>query len=237
MNLLFKYKFYLLSWGLILVPNLYSQSNDSLPHPMNNNKFSVTANFIYNYNPNKNINSITYPLGKIPNSTSGDSVYYMQYNYIDTKTFGLNISYNKRIAKKLAFSFGVGLNQKKEIKNYVTYIDSNNNKPDLLKNTLLKYSGFVPLGINYYFKRFIFSFGNNIGVFAYSNESAIFQDNSRKTYTYNSFFIRTTFQESISFQLVKNKYIYVNISAEQTGKFYKSDGYNNWFMFGAAYYF
>ncbi len=237
MNLLFKKIFYLLSWGLISVPNLYCQSNDSLPHPINTNKFSVTANFIYNYNSNKNINSISYPLGKIPNSTSGDSVYYMQYKNIDTKSFGLNISYNKRIAKKLSFSFGVGLNQKKEIKNYVTYIDSNNNKPDLIKSTLIQYSGFVPLRVNYYFKRFIINFGNNFGFFAYSRESAIFQDNSRKMYTYNSFFIKTTFQESISFQLFKNKSLYVSISAEQTGKFYKSDGYNNWFMFGVAYYF
>lgn len=237
MKLLFKYNFYLLSMGLFLVTNLYSQSYDSLSHKMNRNQFSVSANFIYNYNSNKNFNSIVYPLGKIPNSTSGDSVYFMKYKYIDTKTFGLNISYSKRITKNFSVSFGVGLNQKKEIKDYVTYIDSNNNKPDLIKHSLVQYSSFVPIRLNYFFKRFIFNFGNNFGFFVHSNESSIFQDNSKKTDTYNSFYIGTTFQESISFQLVKNKSLYLTISAEQTDEFYKSNGYNNWFMFGAAYYF
>ncbi len=237
MKLLFKYNIYLLSLGLFLVSNLYCQTSDSLFHQINKNRFSVSANFIYNYNSNKSLNSIIYPLGKIPNSTSGDSVYFMEYKYIDTKSFGLNISYSKRIAKNFSFSFGVGLNQKKEIKDYETYIDSNNYKPDLIKQRLVQYSSFVPIRLNYFFKRFIFIFGNNFGFFVYSNESAIFQDNSKKTDTYNSFYIGSTFQESISFQIVKNKSLYFTISAEQSDKFYKSDGYNNWFMFGAAYYF
>jgi hypothetical protein len=234
-----KIKLYLIGAGLLFVPNLYGQLNDSLTHPMNKNTFSINVNYIYNYSSNKNEQSNTYLTGT-PfnyNPTYGiDTVYFEKHKYIDASTYDLNLTYNKRITKKLSFTFGLGLNQKKQITKYTIFDDRNPNKSDLKNTTFTKYSIFIPLSINFYYKKWIFSFGNSYNYHVSREAINTYQDQSTKNYHYSYSAFNIYAHESVSYQILKNKGFYLKISAEQSGRFYRGYGYN-WFMIGASYYF
>lgn len=215
----------------------YGQHRDSLSNSLNKNGFSVSANFVYNFCTSRKVESRAYPWGKIPNSTSGDSVYFMKYKYLDTKTFNVSLSYNKTIGKNLSFSFGIGIYQKKQIQKYYSYIDSNIYKPDIINNTYTKYSLFIPIRLSYNLNRLIISAGNNIN-YNFINQSVDkYDDNTKRINNYNYPQFNVYFQETIGYQLFKDKGLYATISAEQSGRFYWNYGYNNWFMFGINHYF
>ncbi|MCC6181317.1 MAG: hypothetical protein IT237_05740 [Bacteroidia bacterium] len=239
MSLAFKHKIHLISWGLFLVPNLYSQSKDTLPHPINTNRFSINAHYIYNFNSNKKEVSNNYPTGT-PTNYSGagiDSVYYEKHKYNDASSFGFNIAYNQRILKRVSISFGIGLNQKKEITKYIIFDDRSPSKSDLDNIIFTKYSIVNSVCLNYYYKRWIFGFGNSFAYNVSQKSINTYKDQSKKDYNYKYSPFNIYLNESISYQIINNKGLYLKLSVEQNSRFYYSYGYNNWFMVGVAYYF
>lgn len=210
---------------------------DSSKNTINRNGFSINVNYIYNFCSNKKPNTWILPNGKLANDNSGDSVYYMTFRNIDTKTFGINVFYNKTITQKLSFSIGVGFIQRKKVTKYDEYIDSNINKPNKVFDKHISNSIIFPLKMNYYKNRFCISVGNNFGLYHFNKEVIKYENDFNRTYQSNGLLAEVTHLESISFQVFKNRFFFINLSAEQSYDFYEKNGYNNWFMIGGTYLF
>lgn len=216
---------------------IFSQSVDTLFHPMNKKTFVISSHLVYNYYTNKSIQTFENPNGFIPNSTINDTIYYYKYKPQDTKTFDLSFIFNKPISNKFSFSFGLRFDQKKQDRKYITYIDSNSTRPDLTSKLNYYYSFSLPVNINYYYKRLKISGGNNLNIWSISKENYNYQNNNRLEYNDSFFNINIFFQETIAFQLFKSQDLYIQIAAEQSLKFYKKYGYYNFFKFGVSYQF
>ncbi len=223
--------------SLFFCSKIFGQKVDSSFNTINRDGFSINVNYIYNFCANKKPNTWILPNGKLANDNSGDSVYYMTFRNIDTKTFNINALYNKFIYKKISFSFGIGFMQRKTTTKYVTYIDSNIYKPNKLNYKHTSNSIIIPLRINYFKNRFCISFGNNIGIYHINNDIINYENSFKRSYHTNGFLSDITHIESVSYQIMKRKFVYINLCAEQSHEFYKKQGYNNWFMLGGTYLF
>jgi hypothetical protein len=223
--------------GSFLAPKLHAQLNDSSAYTMNKNTFTINLNYIYNFSSNRHEISNTYLTGTPTNyNGSGiDSVYYEKHKYIGTSSFGFNINYNKKVTKHTSLSLGLGINQKKETTKYSVFNDGNLNKPDLKETTFTRYSLLAPANFNYFYKRLSFSIGNSFYYNFYKKSIKTYQDLSNKKSHYDFSNFDIYMQESISYQLIKKSGLYLRLTLEQTEKFYKNYGYNNWFMIGIAY--
>jgi hypothetical protein len=215
----------------------YSQRMDTATSVTNKSGFSLNAHFIYNLYSNKRSNTWILPMGKIPNDNSGDSVHSMTVRYVDTKTFGVNVSYNKAITKKISFSFGAGFVQRKKLLRYDAYVDSNINKPDKLHEMHTFNSLIIPVKMSYFKGRFCFSVGNNIGLYQFNNHVTTYEKGSHRKFRSKTILPYVTHLESVSYELVKKRGIYINLSAEQAYDFYTKYGYKNWFILGGTYLF
>jgi hypothetical protein len=212
-----------------------AQTRKDLPHHMNHNNFSVNLNYIYNFSAYRS--ELTNSYLSSPNYASPDTVYYEKHRNLSASTLGLNVSYNKRLGGRTALLLGLGINQKQQVTKYSVYNDRNAQKPDLVYTIVKDYALVLNLGFNYYYKRFIFNAGNNFAYSIVQKSVNTYQDNSQKNTDRHSVPINIYFQESVSYQLIRNKNLYLKLSAEQTERFYKPYGYNNWFMLGGTYYF
>lgn len=223
--------------SLFFCTNMFGQKVDSSNNTINRNGFSININYVYNLCSNKKSNTWIIPSGKIANDNTGDSVYYMTFRNLDTKTFGINVFYNKTITQKLSFSIGVGFIQRKQTTKYDVYIDSNLNKPNKLFDKYTSNSIIIPLKMSYHKNRFCFSAGNNFGLYHFNKEVIYYENDFNRTFHTNGLLAALTHFETISYQLFKNKYFFIDLSAEQSYDFYKISGYNNWFMIGGTYLF
>lgn len=222
---------------IISCTKLFSQETDSSKNTINKNRLSVNVNFIYNLCTNKKTNTWVIPNGKIANDNTEDSVYYLTFRNIDTKTFSVNLFYNKAFSKNLSFSFGLGFSQRKNFTKYDVYIDNNINKPNKLNESYTSNSLIIPLKMNYYINRFYFSVGNNIGLYYFNSDVVNYENGFKRSYQSKGMLSYMTHIESISYQVFKNKFFFINVTAEQAPYFYRKSGYNNWFMLGASYLF
>jgi hypothetical protein len=229
-----------------ITPCAYSQNIDSLAHPMNKNGFSISVNFINNYYSGKQITtfdqrnrSLFYNNSSLP---GGDTAFYYQIKEVDTQTFGINASYNKRVSKKIGLSIGLGFYQKKRRSDYLNYIHKYSYLPDLKYSTETTNSIFIPLRLNYYYKRLVLGAGPNFNIILNTKNIDVYKDGSKVEYSNDNLnpqtreYIAFFLQETIAFQLIKKHGFYLHLSAEQNSHFYQS-GYNNWFMLGATYIF
>jgi hypothetical protein len=216
---------------------LYAQTKQGTPHHMNHNNVSVNLNYIYNFSAYRSELSNTYLTGTSPNYSGTDTVYYEKHRNTNASTLGLNIAWNKRLSKRTALAFGTGFNQKQQITKYSVYNDRNMQKPDLVYTIVKDYALVLNIGFNYYYQRFIFNAGNNFAYSIVQKSVNTYEDNSQKNNRSTTGPVNLYFQESVSYQLIRNKNLYLKVSAEQSEDFYKPYGYNNWFMLGGAYYF
>lgn len=232
-------------WSFITTCAL-SQKKDSLAQPMNKNSFSISTIFIFNYYSGKQITTFDQRNRNLFYNNSsifnGDTAFFWQIKEVDTQTFGINASYNKRVKKKIGLSIGLGFYQKKSRYDYLTYIHKYNYLPDLKYSTETTNSIFIPLRLNYYYKRVLLGIGPNFNFILNIKNIDLFQDGSKKEYSNDNLnpqmrkYIAFFLQETIAFQLIKKQGLYLQLSAEQNSHFYQS-GYNNWFMLGAMYIF
>lgn len=230
-----KSKYNLLYFTFILSVHLglHSQSNDSIVRNQKNNSIIIGSNFIYNYFTNKAMVEMFVPYGKIPNSNQ--FVYYWNYKYYDTYTFDVNFQYNKFISNRLSFSGGIRYNQQKSFRKTFLYIDSMPLVPDF-ENETIKYNCIsLPVTLNYYFKRFKFSGGLFLYMFIVNETIIGYDDGSNKKYTSLGAGLMPVFQESVSYKLIKDKPIYVQIGAFQRKDFLDDLGYHNFFTLGLNY--
>lgn len=216
---------------------LYSQSSDGLSFENNKNGLFVAANVIYNFTSSKDASVFEYPKGYNLNTQPPNKIFFTSSSEYDTQTFGLNVSYNLKIRKNISLSFGLGYKQYKRITKYSVYIDSNVNQPDLVSNINKLNIVFIPIKINYFYKKFIFSFGTNVYVWYNDKYTKYFEDKSKNVFKSKSFTFAARIEESISYKILKEKNLFIYLAAEQTSSFYKRYGYNNFFMLGASYYF
>jgi hypothetical protein len=228
---------YIVLQALFTSAQLYAQTKQASPHHMNRNTFSVNLNYIYNFSAYRSELSNTYLAGTPPNYNGTDTVYYEKHRNTGASTFGINIAYNKRLSKRTALSFGIGLNQKQQVTKYSVYNDRNSSKPDLLYTMVKDYALVFNISLNYYYQRFIFNAGNNFAYSIVQKSINTYEDNSQKYDRCTTIPVNFYFQESVSYQLIRNKNLYLKVSAEQSERFYKPYGYNNWFMLGGTYYF
>jgi hypothetical protein len=211
----------------------YSAPSDTITK----NRFSFGANFVYNLSSDKKIKTLDLPRGTTgTNFAPYSNFYLMKYRYPDTRTFNLNLCYHEKLTKKLSFSFGLGLSKKKEVKEYLAYVDSPASKPDPLYQEEDQYSIVVPLRINYYFRRFIFSAGNNFNFTVSDTYTDSYDDQTKQVYKEKVAYY-LYMQESVSYRLLRRDHLYVTLSAEQSERFYYRYGYNHWFMLGFNWYF
>lgn len=217
---------------------LLNAQTHQVPHHMNNNNFSINLNYIYNFSAYRSELTNTYETGRpSPNYSGTDTVYYEQHRNTGASTLGMNIAYNKRISKRNSLSLGVGMNQKQQVTKYSVYNDRNIKKPDLMYTIVKDYALVLNLGFNYYYKRFIFNIGNNVAYSVVQRSINTYEDHSQKNNRCNHVRVNVYLQESVSWQLIRNKNLYLKVSAEQSERFYKPYGYNNWLMLGGTYYF
>ncbi len=220
---------------LLSASRFNAQTNQAVPHHMNHNNFSVNLNYIYNYCSYTNEISNLYI--RSTNYAGPDSAYFEKHKNIGARTFGLSMSYNKRLSKRFSISLGLGISQKKRVTKFTLYEDRNPNKPDLTNIIYEEYALIAPVNMNFYYHRFILSAGQNFCYGMIQKNIHNYQDNSQKIMNDNYGRFRLYSQESVYFQMIPNKGLYIKVSAEQTNEFYQRYGYNNWFMLGGAYYF
>lgn len=230
-------KLYAVLPALLLGSALKAQTNQSMPHHMNRNNFSINLNYIYNFSAYRSELTNTYLTGTSPNYTGTDTVYYEKHRNIGASTLGMNMTYHKRISNRNSLSIGLGIGQKQQVTKYSVYNDRNAKKPDLMYTIIKDYAVVLSLGFNYYYRRFIFNAGHNFAYSIVKKSVNTYDDRSQKNDRYQDVPVNVYFQESVSYQLIRNKNLYLKLSAEQSEKFYKPYGYNNWFMLGGTYYF
>ncbi len=228
-------KSYVVFYTSCLVSVLNAQTDKPVAHHMNRNGFAVNLNYIYNHCSYTKEVSNWYVVQS--NYSGPDPAYFEMHKNSSARTFGLNTTYNKPIAKRVSISMGIGLNQKKQVTKFTFYEDRNPDKPDLTNVIYEEFAMIVPVNMNFYYRRFILSAGHNFYYKVSQKNTYNYQDNSQKRIDYNRHPFDVFFQESVSFQLIQNKNLYLKISAEQTDQFYYPQGYNNWFMLGGTYYF
>jgi len=210
----------------------------------NKKGFFVGGAYIYDYA--KPVKSFLYENTYTPfvsNTNPHDSIYRFMTRRASTSGFGFQAGYNKPFSKRMSFSFGLEIDQRKSKIEYVVYEDARLNSPDPVSYVVTRYSVVIPLRLNYYAGRFMISAGNNIGAGKYVSTLIRYDDGSqiRKPYIQpqplGTFYIELSLRETLSFQLLKNKNIYLQLSAEQYPVFYGDNIENLAFMAGGTYYF
>lgn len=227
---------------MILLCSLVSASeaqisgSQSTSNP-NRKGFLAGAAYICNYSGSKG-----YIIGGsnsyfLVNSNPEDSLYRFGVRNRSTGTFGVYAAYNKPFAKKWSFSIGLEVDQRKQLAEYFLYDNAKLNAPDPVSYQVTQYALFVPLRINYYTRRFIISVGNKAGFVSDVSTLTTYSDESKNNMSSHELYPLMNLRESLSYQLLKDKRIYLQLSAEQNREFYLRSGYNNFFLAGGACYF
>ncbi len=203
------------------------------------NSIAIAIDYIYNLSSNKTKTTWTglYGLYQNSNPDERDTVYSITYSYVDGSSFGVDIKYCKNISKRVIFDFGLGFKNKTQKLQYSQYLDNNAFKADKTHEMQTLNIIYLPLRMNFVFNRLLVSFGNNLNLTLFERNIWYYSDSSTKNKAYNNRSLNLTFQETIAYQLIKNKGLYIQLSFEQSERFYKKNGYNNWFMLGASYRF